>query len=265
MVNLWLVLSQSPQRRRPGLQRRGADRLTTAPLELNLQSLGPAFLAGVKQKLRTEPYNQSTTETCTLYYIGAMAGDRELIGLLKQKGADINARDAKLGQTALQTTVLDGDTSATALADPGWGQRQHPFALHRLDAALRCDRAGPGLAGRVAAGLGGRSRLCPKRLSAPRRCTAPIMDRQTTHALLLLEHHADPNRLSGMGVPPLHLAASLGQPKMVEILLRGGADPNLKTSNGTTPLQAAHGRKDIEDLLKRYGAGKTAKKTGKTE
>ncbi|KAI7968091.1 hypothetical protein EIK77_007846 [Talaromyces pinophilus] len=50
----------------------------------------------------------------------------------------------------------------------------------------------------------------------------------------LLEAGANPNATNGSGVTPLHKAVAIpGLEEIVEVLLKGGADPNKKTSFGT--------------------------------
>lgn len=60
------------------------------------------------------------------------------------------------------------------------------------------------------------------------------------------------------GFTPLILAAKTGQQAVVELLLRRGASPNLKSSNGTTPLYVAananNNRVGIVRLLLDHGA-----------
>ncbi|HEY9450183.1 MAG TPA: ankyrin repeat domain-containing protein [Gemmatimonadaceae bacterium] len=90
---------------------------------------------------------------------------------------------------------------------------------------------------------------------------------------LLLNEGADPNAASrnAMRVTPLHSAAAHGEPqtslRMMEILLRSGADPNVQQHGGWTPLHqaAAHGRIEAVALLLAHGADSTsASVNGKT-
>jgi len=52
----------------------------------------------------------------------------------------------------------------------------------------------------------------------------------------LLAQGADPNAADEYGLAPLHVAAMLASPLLVELLLQHGADPNCTTSHGETPL-----------------------------
>jgi ankyrin repeat protein len=57
------------------------------------------------------------------------------------------------------------------------------------------------------------------------------------------------------GVTPLILAVMTGNAKVVERLLKSGADVNLKANNGTTPLAAAHSRADTSLVALLEAAG----------
>ena len=58
-----------------------------------------------------------------------------------------------------------------------------------------------------------------------------------------------------MKVAAIHAAVSAKDARIVEILLRNGADPNLQQQEGYTPMQAAIANKDRAniDLLKAHG------------
>jgi hypothetical protein len=72
---------------------------------------------------------------------------------------------------------------------------------------------------------------------------------------LLLKYGADPN-IKNNDATPLLLASSRGDKEIVELLLNHGADPNFKNKYDDTPLYQASRKKykDIVDLLKKYGA-----------
>ena len=56
-----------------------------------------------------------------------------------------------------------------------------------------------------------------------------------------------------MGVTPLHLAAALNEPDIIDILLKNGADIDAKTDGGFTPLHWAAGKDAVdaaEELIK---------------
>jgi hypothetical protein len=73
-------------------------------------------------------------------------------------------------------------------------------------------------------------------------------------AKLLIEKGANVN-VKGVGsITPLHIAVARGQFEMVELLLSKGAEPNVLTYEGRSPLDYARGNKKMEGLLKAQGA-----------
>jgi len=56
---------------------------------------------------------------------------------------------------------------------------------------------------------------------------------------MLLKHGADPNVREQGGSTPLHAAAQNGDEDMIRILLFGGSDLNIKNDEGKTPLDLA--------------------------
>eukprot|EP00928_Gymnodinium_smaydae_P049132 TRINITY_DN32943_c0_g1_i1.p1 TRINITY_DN32943_c0_g1~~TRINITY_DN32943_c0_g1_i1.p1 ORF type:complete len:696 (-),score=108.60 TRINITY_DN32943_c0_g1_i1:356-2443(-) len=84
--------------------------------------------------------------------------------------------------------------------------------------------------------------------SSPQRKV--FLHRSAELAKVLLDHRADPNIQSGTmdvmaarhGETPLHVAAALGRHELAKVLIQGGADTNLVTSNGLTAMDNAAGR-----------------------
>jgi len=77
-------------------------------------------------------------------------------------------------------------------------------------------------------------------------------------ATMLVEKGCDVNMINTeTGEGPLHLAAWVGAPGLVELLLKRGADPRLRTKeDGRTALDVARmfGHKDVADLISGYDA-----------
>ncbi len=81
-----------------------------------------------------------------------------------------------------------------------------------------------------------------------------IVDRDVFR--FLLHQGADINVVTEQGETPLHIAVKRGYRVISKILIGNGADINARDAAGHTPLWYAieHGNHDIADLLKRNGA-----------
>jgi ankyrin repeat protein len=73
-----------------------------------------------------------------------------------------------------------------------------------------------------------------------------------TYAAKVLSMNFDPNMHNDKGYTPLAYASMKGNPRMVELLLRSGANPTMQTKGGDTPTELAlrFGHVQIADMLK---------------
>jgi len=69
----------------------------------------------------------------------------------------------------------------------------------------------------------------------------------------VLSMNFDPNLLHETGYTPLAYAAMKGNPAMIELLLRNGANPGLVSKEGDTPVELAlrMGHNEVADILKK--------------
>lgn len=77
---------------------------------------------------------------------------------------------------------------------------------------------------------------------------------------VLLDGGADINAATADGMTPLHLAARFGRAEIVRLLIEKGADPSVRNKSGATPIDIAGDRKDIIDVLKDAARQQEAKK-----
>lgn len=72
----------------------------------------------------------------------------------------------------------------------------------------------------------------------------------------LLDEGANINIISQNGYTPLHRASQNGHTAVVEFLLSKGADAGVESNDRETPLTLAvkNGRSDIETMLRKYTA-----------
>jgi ankyrin repeat protein len=74
----------------------------------------------------------------------------------------------------------------------------------------------------------------------------------------LLIKYCDPNAIQGSGLTALHIAIQYRHCKIIELLLKNGADPNKLSKFGMSPLEMTE-RNNIKVLLMKYGATYTSK------
>jgi hypothetical protein len=85
------------------------------------------------------------------------------------------------------------------------------------------------------------------------------------YAQKVLAMNFDPNLHHDNGYTPLAYAAMKGNPPMIELLLRNGADPAMATREGDSPVELAlrMGHNEIADMLKQ--ARRTAAEVGEPD
>ena len=153
-------------------------------------------------------------------HLAASGGFRDLVRLLLHHGADARATDAG-GWSALHWAAERGDAELASLlcdagAEPRTSNRVGVSPLH----------------------------------SAAEKNAADV-------ALVLLRHGADVCAVNAVGDTPLHWAAEKGHTGAARALLSAGADVRQCNKYGSTPLHAAAsgtGEPALVDLLIRFGA-----------
>jgi hypothetical protein len=211
----------------------------------------------LRQEIRRQvaDADRPTTPTGTMFYMAAVAGDAEMVGWLKAHHGHVDAIDPALMATAMQTSILDGQTTATKIlleAGASPNARDPRGGAPALMDAVNLDNA-------VAVALLLKHGADPgvRELqygSTPLISAANGGNRRIVR--LLLAGGADPNQTDPEGRAPLHLAVLLDHPDVVVDLIEHGADPNRATKAGVTPLAVArHRHMDaMVALLKAHGA-----------
>ena len=80
---------------------------------------------------------------------------------------------------------------------------------------------------------------------------------------LLLDARADPDARGRRGATPLFKAASTAATSQARVLLHYGADVNVTSEDGTTPLDATWANKDCRDVIRDKGGKKGEGVSGK--
>jgi ankyrin repeat protein len=153
----------------------------------------------------------------------AQRGDRAVLQLLIEAGADVNARDHN-GWSALRwagrSRSRRQDQNKTAIV-----------AL--LESAGARDKAGNNAAALFEA----------------------VLQKDPVRVEEAIRLGANPNARDDRGVPPLVYATRLGPPGIVEALIRAKADVNANPENGTTPLISAISGGNVETVKALLAAG----------
>jgi ankyrin repeat protein len=186
-------------------------------------------IAKVRELLKNDPklasdaseYDARGFKTLrTPLHYAAYTGNTEMIELLLDYHADVNAKDMS-GVTPLHLAAAEG----------------HPEAVRLLLAA----KADPNAR--------------DSKIEATPLLLATASGFRETVAILL-DSKANVNAQDHVGMSALAVACGRGYKPIVIILLDHKANVNIRDKTGLTPLQLAHGagHKDIEALLKQHGA-----------
>lgn len=198
--------------------------------------------------------------------LAVKSGSLELIRLLIDAGADVNARDGLADEDGLTAAIAAGDAGAARLLVDA-GATVRPAALLRACQMEREDLAELCLAGiqpgearildRLAMlGHTGMLRWLVARGTSiaeegPQALCEAANAGQAEAAAYLLQQGVPVESRVSYGWTALHLAAYNGNPETVRVLLAAGADPAADDGTGKTPLDWASeaGKADNVALL----------------
>ena len=179
--------------------------------------------------------NEESSKGLTPLHYAASAGHNDIVELLIERGANVNATDSGKG--------------ATPLDYAHW--RDHEEVIETLNAhnaQREYEKGGKGI---------GQSSLIHD----------AALDGDIDEVQRQLDAGVDPNLKSSKGATPLFYAVYGGHLEIVELLITRGADVNAVYLNGNSVLDQAHDYDDQEmvELLEAHGAEVADKVSGKGE
>ena len=191
----------------------------------------------------------------TVWQSAIEKGRADILELLLQRGLDINSEEEKNGMPLLSFALLmDKDDMVDFLLAKGadFARVRNKSGLTALHTAAwsgykKIDRLRPAIGGNVDVrdGVYGFTAL-----------HYAVRFGHKNVAEVLIANGADINAKDKWGYQPMHWAAYHDRADVVELLISKGADINAKTSLGQTPIQLAQERRNTKtvELLRKHGA-----------
>ena len=233
---------------RPGKKFYKRPSLIAATIVLLLALLTVPTALVLTARAETKPTAEQKPEPAKSLHQAAADGDIEQVKLLISKGADVNERGG-WGNTPLHYASREGHAEVARLLISKGAYVNAPDGRNAMTplhcAAASGDKQTVELLLSKGAYLHAKQKYGRTALFEAMRSAAP--GRKEIVELLVAK---------GAKVPPLHLAAYMGEMDKVKKGLQDGADINSQADDGGTALHAAggSGRKDIVELLVSRGA-----------
>ncbi len=208
----------------------------------------------VKKMLKEDPdlVNAVDSDGLTPLHLAAEHGHRQIVELLLQEGADINAKSG-FKRTPLHFAASSGhDEIVRLFIEKGAELNENDsFILTPIFQA-----AYNGHQNIVEMLLSNGINLSATEKNSVTLLHAAAISGNPELVEMLLDKGIDRNVRNIFGKTPLHFAASRGHNAAVKTLIDRGADINIKSLDGRTPLQTAIDcdQKETADLLKVKGA-----------
>ncbi len=208
----------------------------------------------VKKMLKEDPdlVNAIDSDGLTPLHLAAEYGHRQIVELLLQEGADINAKSG-FKRTPLHFAASSGHDEIVSLFIEKGAElnKNDSFVLTPIFQA-----AYNGHKNIVEMLLSNGINLNATEKNSVTLLHAAAISGNPELVEMLLDKGIDRNVRNIFGKTPLHFAASRGHNAAVKTLIDRGADINIKSLDGRTPLQTAIDcdQKETADLLKVKGA-----------
>ena len=179
--------------------------------------------------------NEESSKGLTPLHYAASAGHNDIVELLIERGANVNATDSGKGATPLDYAHWRDHEEVIETLNAHNAQREH-------------EKGGKGI---------GQSSLIHD----------AALDGDIDEVQRQLDAGVDPNLKSSKGATPLFYAVYGGHLEIAELLITRGADVNALDLNGNSVLDQAHNYDDQEmvELLEAHGAEVADKVSGKGE
>jgi len=179
--------------------------------------------------------NEESSKGLTPLHYAASAGHNDIVELLIERGANVNATDSGKGATPLDYAHWRDHEEVIETLNAHNAQREH-------------EKGGKGI---------GQSSLIHD----------AALDGDIDEVQRQLDAGVDPNLKSSKGATPLFYAVYGGHLEIVELLITRGGDVNAVYLNGNSVLDQAHDYDDQEmvELLEAHGAEVADKVSGKGE
>ena len=200
-----------------------------------------------------ELYDAKTKDGRTPLQFAAGHGPKDLVQLLLDRGADVNAKASSGGMPLHYAAELGNKEIAELLLARGADVN----AKNDIGATPLYQAVDHGQKELVALLLANGADVNTKADSGNTPLHWAAHDGRKDIVELLLAKNANVGATNNVGFTPLHAAAWSGDNGIVELLLAKGANVNAKTNEGFTPLKVAIQRhnESVAILLHAHGAG----------
>ncbi|KAK2716435.1 hypothetical protein QYM36_010851 [Artemia franciscana] len=181
---------------------------------------------------------ERTKDGSTLLHVASLNGHPETALMLLKKGVPLHMPN-KSGARSIHTAAKLGHVAVVQTLIQR-GEQVDTTTNDNYTALHIAVEGGKALVVETLLGYGAHVHIkAGSELETPLHVAARTHDGGDRCAVMLLKSGADPNVKNAFGLTPLHVAAKYGNLETVKLLLDDGADPTVQDSLGETPLHHA--------------------------